>query len=211
MSKDELPSPWQKAESLSRIVAALALPIVLLVVGHMLEGPIREKESSLRLMEIAAGMLQADRSHTKDGGDGLRQWAVAVIEKHSGTPFPKEIKADLVSGKTQLPPNLPISPGAAGSAAGPWGVVFGGDKTLSAAQDEMKNAAKWGLADARIYLRDGMYRSVSYSADNASAQVHLRTAIANVPKRQPYLVNLSTWCPEPIPTTEAGTDITRCH
>lgn len=196
MDKTELLNSWQKAESFSRIIAALALPVVVLLVGNMLEEPIRQRESSMRLMEIAAGVLQADGKNLKESEIGARKWAISVIEKHSGIPFPKEIKADLESGKTQLPMNMSSAQTIVNPATGPWGVVFGGDKEKTAAQDEIKNAnEKWKLTEPRIYLRRGMYRSVSFSADQTEAQEMLRIARAVIPQRQPYLVNLNSWCP----------------
>lgn len=84
-----------------------------------------------------------------------------------------------------------------------WGVVFGADRTLSSAQPEVSaNAEKWGLVNPRIYLRRGVYRSVSVVKDRAEAEDVLAKAQANAAGRSPYIVNLDNWCPRPRPRAD---------
>lgn len=103
---------------------------------------------------------------------------------------------------------LPTSGGASdASNAASWGVVFGADRTLAAAKPEVgTNAEKWGLTNAKIYLRRGVYRSVAIAKDRADAEDLLYKAHANAAGRSPYIVNLATWCPRP---TE-GDDFIEC-
>lgn len=94
---------------------------------------------------------------------------------------------------------LPTSRGGGdASPAVSWGVVFGADRTLAAAKPEVgTNAEKWGLTNAKIYLRRGVYRSVAIAKDRADAEELLDKAYAKAAGRSPYIVNLATWCPRP--------------
>lgn len=165
-------------------------------------------------------MLCVTKFRGRDGGEGLAEEIKKTCMDLLNKQLTKEkeladkaaadaslVTAQLNNSKTQIQARTVIE---RSQLEGPWGVVFGGDKTVLAAQDEMKNAAKWQLTDPRIYFRDGVYRSVSVSTNSTEAQAMLRLAIANVPKRQPYLVNLATWCLEPTHTQQAGVNITSC-
>jgi len=97
---------------------------------------------------------------------------------------------------------LEVSPvGGLGSAAsvnaapGEFIVVFGGDRSLTAAQDEISWARSSGITDVGIYMRDGVYRSVAHFA-TAEAQ---RSGLDTLRKlstwsRDAYARQLSSWC-----------------
>lgn len=79
-----------------------------------------------------------------------------------------------------------------------WGVVYGGDQTLAAAEYEVRQIApKLGLGNAATYLRQGSYRSVATATDRLQADQLLQKAQER--RRDAYLVNMSTWCPGPVP------------
>jgi hypothetical protein len=74
-----------------------------------------------------------------------------------------------------------------------WGVVYGGDKSIVGAQDEIKKAPKLGLTNAAIYYRQGSYRSVATTGDRLVAEQLLTKAKGY--HSDSYIVNMSTWCP----------------
>lgn len=75
-----------------------------------------------------------------------------------------------------------------------WGVVYGGDRTLDAAKDEIRTTAtKLGFITAAIYHRQGSYRSVVTSVDRIEAEKVLNKA--KVYRKDSYIVNMSNWCP----------------
>ncbi len=77
-----------------------------------------------------------------------------------------------------------------------WGVVYGGDRTLTEASYEVGTIApKLGLANAAAYLRQGSYRSVATSTDRLQAAQMLKKAQER--RADAYLVDMSSWCPDP--------------
>jgi hypothetical protein len=197
MEKPDLPIIWKKAESISGIVAAVLLPIALVMVGHLIQEPLRQSERSIKMLEIAAEILRENNKNPDEVETGLRSWAIEVMEKHSGTQFPKPVKQAIESGKAQLPiPTAPALSAETPSANGAWLIVFGGNKEQQAALEDVKIAADtWKLVEPRVYFRRGMYRSVSFSTDISEAQAMLETTKTVAPERKPYLVRVASWCP----------------
>jgi hypothetical protein len=79
---------------------------------------------------------------------------------------------------------------------GTLGVVFGGDATARAAVDEIARASRAGVRDARIFLRQGSFRSVALAEDRTRAD----EILAAVRRFRPdaYVVTMATWCPAPV-------------
>ena len=78
-----------------------------------------------------------------------------------------------------------------------WGVVYGGDRKLDAAEYEVRTIApKLGLSNAAIYFRNNWFRSVATTTDRLQAEQFL----AKAKKRQAgsQIVNMSSWCPNAI-------------
>lgn len=77
-----------------------------------------------------------------------------------------------------------------------WGVVYGGDRTLAAAKHEVDTIApKLGLTNARIYHRQGSFRSVATTTDRSRAEEMLKATKEH--QKDSYLVKMSDFCPEP--------------
>ena len=66
-------------------------------------------------------------------------------------------------------------------AGRPWGVVFGSDRALEAARDELRRASRNGVEQTAIYLRNGYYASIALRADRAEAERILRIVRAYGP------------------------------
>jgi len=81
-------------------------------------------------------------------------------------------------------------------ADGGWAVVFGSDRTPQAAQDEIRRAAKAGIADAGIYLRNGYYASISVVATRELAAQQLQ--IAKGFRADAYVTRFARWCANPV-------------
>ncbi len=77
-----------------------------------------------------------------------------------------------------------------------WGVVYGGDRALTDARHETGPvASQLGLSGATVYLRQGSYRSVVTSSDRLQAAQMLKKAQER--RADAYLVDMSSWCPDP--------------
>ena len=74
-----------------------------------------------------------------------------------------------------------------------WGVVFGGDVSKEAAENEIKRAQRLRVANLGIYSRQRSFRSVAeFDSQEAamSAAIRLRQINAGA-----YVVELGRWCP----------------
>src|ERR1700694_4491095 len=57
----------------------------------------RNRELDIRLVEIGIGILRADPKETQT--QGAREWAIDVIENHSGRKFSEAAKKELLDSK----------------------------------------------------------------------------------------------------------------
>ncbi|WP_417067956.1 hypothetical protein [Niveibacterium terrae] len=78
---------------------------------------------------------------------------------------------------------------------GGWAVIFGSDKSRQAAQDEIARAAKIGIRDARIYLRNGYFASIAVVPTREEAAEYL--LIAKTFRSDAYTTRFTTWCISP--------------
>jgi hypothetical protein len=76
-----------------------------------------------------------------------------------------------------------------------WGIIFGGDSTQQAAEDEIKKARKLNVASLAIYAKQGAYRSVAlYGSRDAANQAVPSLKVINPGA---YVVELTRWCRNP--------------
>jgi hypothetical protein len=128
--------------------------------------------------------------------DPAAKAALATVKKEN-----EEVKA--VSARVQasvsrtIASAAPLIEAAQGSAGdGQWGVVYGGDSALDKAKYETDVIApRLALPNPRVYLRQGVYRSVSVADERSAAQEALSKAKQR--RADAYLVNMSRWCPSP--------------
>jgi predicted metal-binding membrane protein len=81
--------------------------------------------------------------------------------------------------------------------SGGWGVVFGSDISVKAAQDEITRASTKGIPTAKLYLRNGYYASIAVVDNRSTAQEFL--AIAKTFRPDAYIASMATWCRNPQP------------
>lgn len=101
-----------KVQSIASILSAIALPIVLAVIGYVVQDKLSSEGIKKDYVGIAVGILK-DRSLKED--DDMRKWAVAVLDSNSPVPFSKDLKARLERGTSFVPvpvacPGFPPSP-----------------------------------------------------------------------------------------------------
>lgn len=83
---------------------------------------------------------------------------------------------------------------AAMSSKTSWAVVFGGDVSVNAAQDEIDRAVKRGIGATAILFRQGSYRSVAFADSRSDAEQIL--GLARTFRSDAYVVSMSSWCPQ---------------
>jgi hypothetical protein len=84
---------WEKAKALSTIISALAVPVVLAVIGYYFNAALKEREVQGKFVELAVAIL---REQTQESTRPLRSWATRVIDRYSGVPLTEEAKALLL-------------------------------------------------------------------------------------------------------------------
>lgn len=186
---------WQKLEVMSKVIAAVFIPVAVAVLANNLATANKQRDSETKFVEIATAILSKEPlPNQTPESKSLRTWAVAVIDKFSGVPMPPAT-ADALVKSTALPAIAQIAPSSANeSTFGTWGVVFGGDSTVQAAKQEVTvTAGKMGIGEGTIFRRAGSFRSVSVFDKRSDAEDALGKA--RVVRPSSYLVDMTKWCP----------------
>lgn len=102
------------------------------------------------------------------------------------------------AARTTIAANAPLVERAQQSISMPggWAVVFGSDKTLAAARDEISRAKRAGIQGAGIYMRNGYYASIAAVPTREKAAEYL--LMARSFRSDAYVTRLATWCMSPI-------------
>ena len=190
---------WQKLEVASKVIAAILIPLTVAYLGNQVATSNKQRDSETKFVELATAILTKEPGANQSSDSrNLRTWAVAVIDRFSGVPMPKETAQALIQS-TALPTVTQPTPTLAPVAdpAGTWGVVFGGDTTLESAQHEVtKTAERMGIGPGEIFRRSGSFRSVRVYVSRSEAEDAAGKARAVRPSS--YVVNMNTWCPTSI-------------
>jgi hypothetical protein len=185
---------------LSKVIAAVLIPLAVAYLGNQVATSNKQRESETKFVELATSILTREPGANQNADSkSLRRWAVAVIDKFSGVPMPQET-ADALIQSTALP-SVALSPSTMPPPVDPvgtWGVIFGGDTSLEAAQHEVtKTAERMGIGPGEIFRRAGAFRSVKVCLSRTEAEDALGKARSVRPSS--YVVNMATWCPTSTP------------
>ncbi|WP_146035740.1 hypothetical protein [Methylopila sp. Yamaguchi] len=189
------------------LVAVILVAILIFVPAERLTGtPVGDVIFKIaRSIRIDPETLQAKRdlkvAEATAVGD---QAAETAVEARGAIPTAVQ---DRVQRATDAALRASIEAQRAGAPAAFTGnaVVFGADRLLRDAINEVTP-----FTGARIFRRQGFYRSVLPVATSDAAQMALSQMRAKIPDRAPYLVDLAKWCPSPRQETENGVPITDC-
>ena len=83
-----------KIQSITTIISAIAIPIVIAVIGYFVQTSIASESAKKDYVQMAVSILNNKDIQDKE----LRQWAVNVIDKNSPTPLSSNILAKLEDG-----------------------------------------------------------------------------------------------------------------
>lgn len=95
-SKKPTKDKWDKLQIVGAIVGAVAVPVVVIILGQWLTQSLKQGDTNARLVEVAVGVLKTDPK-TTEGVPGLRDWAVKVINKYSELPLPEQSAKELLT------------------------------------------------------------------------------------------------------------------
>ena len=102
------------------IFVTVALPIFLALVGWVFTASQNEAVNRLKYVEVAISVLQSKPTETQAG---LREWAIAVLDKHATVPLTENAKAALRSEPAPFSHNLAANAVATTSGSAPLNVV----------------------------------------------------------------------------------------
>lgn len=88
---------WERA---ARILSLIAIPIVLAVIGAVIQTTLSRSSVNRDYVQLAVSVLTADKSKTPQE---LRDWAVDLLDENSPTKFSKEVAARLKGGEIEFP------------------------------------------------------------------------------------------------------------
>ena len=106
----KLPLRWQKAQVIAVVMASLAIPVVLAVIGNAYtsaqkEAEIvslkerQEAELSVRYVELAVEIL---RTPPRKQGTEMRGWAIQILDRFSPVSLPSPAKESLATTQLQV-------------------------------------------------------------------------------------------------------------
>lgn len=107
-----------KLQSIAAIISAIAIPVVLAVIGYVVQDKMSTEGIKKDYVGIAIGILK-DANVSKD--EDMRKWAVSVLDVNSPVPFSKDLRTRLEQGTTFVPVAVPCAPfpGGPGSCMEP--------------------------------------------------------------------------------------------
>jgi hypothetical protein len=86
-------------KNFSSALAALAVPLVVAVVGSYYSKAAKEREVSGKFVELAVQILS--KEPTKSEIDGrIRAWATTVLDQYSGVQFDQKTRNDIINNST---------------------------------------------------------------------------------------------------------------
>jgi WD40 repeat protein len=90
---------WAKAESISKVLSAIAIPIVIAVGGWWIQNSITKQSISKDYVTLAIGILEKSKSEIDQS---LRDWAVDLLAEYAPSKFPAETISRLRAGSISL-------------------------------------------------------------------------------------------------------------
>src|SRR5262245_25109777 len=91
-----------KLEQLSKVLAAILIPLMLAIVGNWYTSAIKQRELDARFAEVALGILARPPASADAADRSVREWAARLVSQYSGLPLGEEATRSVVD-KTTIP------------------------------------------------------------------------------------------------------------
>jgi len=92
---------WVRAEAIAKIVSLIAIPVILAIVGWLVQDKLATSTVSKDYVQLAVSILSQPKQADID--PALRSWAVELLNHNSPVKFSTEIARQLQSGRATLP------------------------------------------------------------------------------------------------------------
>lgn len=101
----ERSSGWAAVERISKILSAVAIPVVLAITGFAVNARLQNQTAQRDYVTLAVSILQEPDS--KKAPPEMKQWAATLLDQNSPTKLPPQLLAKLQSGSAVLPNEAP--------------------------------------------------------------------------------------------------------
>ncbi len=149
-----------------------------------------------RQLQEASAALAAAREAVGEGS--ALQQRIDGVER-AGRALAQSTAAATQAVQSAISANAPLVERAQQSlpAPGGWAVVFGSDRSLAAAGDEIARARALGVQGTGIYRRNDWYASLAVVASHEEAAEYLQRV--RTFRDDAYLTRFASWCRTPQP------------
>ena len=87
---------WSKFRDGATAFSAVSVPLVVAILGYVINLNLQERDVKIRTVELAISILKDDPKKFPESPE-LRNWAMSVIDEYSGIPIPEDAKEELQS------------------------------------------------------------------------------------------------------------------
>lgn len=155
---------WDRLEQLAKIVSLVAVPIVLAVVGALIQHQLGQRSLNQEYVKLAVSILT---THGGDVDPAIRSWAVDLLNDTSPTKFDRVVLDRLKTGEVSLPALQRLL----GSRRDEGSVALSPDGRFAVTGHEDGAARLWDV-DSGVMLRrfeghDAAVTGVAFSPDGA--------------------------------------------
>ena len=91
-SQAGLSSNWERTKILASVASTIVIPVLIAFVTNPYTSVLKQNELGVRYVEMALSILRAPPAEETEG---LRKWAVEVVNKNSLVPLPPEALKEL--------------------------------------------------------------------------------------------------------------------
>jgi len=107
-------SKWDEWEKIAKTLSLVAIPLILAILGYVVQKELKEKDVSKDYVELAITILTKTEQSKVD--PSIRSWAVDLLNQNSPTKFSEDVSRRLKAGDISLTETLQAI--AAGSSGG---------------------------------------------------------------------------------------------
>lgn len=151
-------------ERLAKILSLVAIPVVLAILGWVIQNRLSDRNLSQEYVKLAVSILEKPKSSEIPAG--LRDWAVDLLNQNAPTKFSAETIRQLKTGEINLAAVLGNLAATSNNGAG---IAFSPDAmTVATGQDDGR-VAVWELTSGRLLStlvgHTGPVTAVAYAPD----------------------------------------------
>jgi hypothetical protein len=129
----------------AQIVAYITVPIIVAVIGHLVNRSIATQNIARDYVSLGLGILK-DRRNTENAN--LQDWAVQILQTYSPIPFSAAAKKELLENRLPAPAGRVGQPSERGGSP-----VVTPDGTKIVAREDNGSIRVWDLATGRELAR----------------------------------------------------------